>query len=69
MTALFLSIALHEVLFFLLFVLLPVVALIDILISKFEGHKKWYWLLVVFFTNIIGTLYYFLVGRKQKVRG
>lgn len=47
--------------------LLPVIALIDILKSEFKGNDKIIWVLVVLFLNLIGTLLYFSIGRKQKI--
>ncbi len=48
--------------------LIPVIALVDIVRSKFEGNDKLIWVLIVLFLNIIGTILYFLVGRNQKIR-
>jgi hypothetical protein len=45
-----------------------IIALIDILKSQFNGNDKIVWLLVVLFTNFFGTILYFLVGRKQKIK-
>jgi len=45
-----------------------IIALIDILKSEFTGNNKIFWLLVVLFTNFFGTILYFLVGRKQKIK-
>jgi hypothetical protein len=45
-----------------------IIALIDILKSEFTGNNKIVWLLVVLFTNFFGTILYFLVGRKQKIK-
>ncbi len=42
------------------------IALIDILKSKFNGNDKIVWVLVVLFFNLIGAIIYFAVGRKQK---
>lgn len=46
--------------------LLPVIALIDIVRSEFKGNDKLVWILVVLFFNIIGSVLYFLIGRQQK---
>ncbi len=53
---------------FLLSTILCVVALLDILRSEFTGSNKLVWLLAVVFFPLIGSLAYFLFGRKQKVR-
>ena len=44
-----------------------IIALIDILKSKFNGNDKIVWVLVVLFFNLIGALLYFTIGRKQKI--
>lgn len=48
--------------------ILPLMALIDVLKSKFEQNNKLIWLLVILFLNIIGTLLYLFIGRKQKIK-
>lgn len=52
-----------------LFVLfLPfILAFIDILKSNFEGNNKTIWLLAVLFVPLIGSIAYFIIGRKQKI--
>lgn len=57
-----------ELIVILLFFILPLMALIDVLKSKFEQNNKLIWLLVILFLNIIGTLLYLFIGRKQKIR-
>jgi len=52
---------------FLLSSILCVFALFDILRSEFTGYNKLVWLLAVVFFPLIGTLAYFIFGRKQKV--
>jgi len=47
-------------------IILPIVALIDILRSEFEGINKLIWVLVVIFANIIGAILYLTIGLKQK---
>ncbi|MBT8318494.1 MAG: PLDc_N domain-containing protein [Lutibacter sp.] len=44
-----------------------IIALIDILKSKFDGNNKIVWVLVVLFINLIGAILYFTIGRKQKI--
>ncbi|MDO9593586.1 MAG: PLD nuclease N-terminal domain-containing protein [Lutibacter sp.] len=44
-----------------------IIALIDILKSKFNGNDKIVWVLVVLFLNLIGAILYFTIGRKQKL--
>ena len=45
-----------------------IIALIDILKSKFEGDNKIVWVIVVVFFNLIGAILYFTIGRKQKIK-
>jgi hypothetical protein len=47
---------------------LPIIALIDILRSKFKGNDKIIWVLLVLFMNLLGTLLYFMIGAKQKIK-
>lgn len=47
--------------------IIPVIALIDILRSEFEGNNKLIWTLVVLFTGVLGAVLYYLMGRKQKI--
>ena len=58
--------------FFLLLVialvfLLPVIALIDVLKSRFDPVTKLMWVLLILFLNLIGALLYYYIGRKQAV--
>jgi hypothetical protein len=55
-----------ELLLLTLVLILPLLALIDILRSEFEGNNKLIWVLVVIFAIIIGAILYFLIGLKQK---
>lgn len=52
---------------FLLSTILCILALLDILRSDFTGHTKLVWLLVVVIFPLIGSIAYFIFGRKQKV--
>jgi heme/copper-type cytochrome/quinol oxidase subunit 2 len=45
-----------------------IIALIDILKSKFEGNNKIIWILVVIFLNLIGAILYFAIGKNQKIK-
>ncbi len=45
-----------------------IIALIDILKSKFNGNDKIVWVLVVLFFNLIGAILYFVIGRNQRVK-
>ncbi len=52
----------------LLMLIIPIIALIDILRSNFKGDNKLIWVLVVLFFNIIGSLLYFIIGIRQKMK-
>ena len=49
--------------------LLPIVALIDIVKNEFSDVNKIVWILVVLFLPILGSILYFLIGRNQKLGG
>lgn len=59
-----LSILLFVVLFV---ILLPVIAIIDIVRSKFEGNLQLIWVVIVVFFSLIGAILYFFIGRDQKI--
>lgn len=48
--------------------ILPLIALIDILRSDFNGNNKLIWVIVVIFFNLLGSILYFLMGRNQKLK-
>jgi hypothetical protein len=48
------------------FILFPLIALVDIVRSKFEGNMQLIWVIIVVFFNIIGSILYFIIGRNQK---
>ncbi|HET6556752.1 MAG TPA: PLD nuclease N-terminal domain-containing protein [Prolixibacteraceae bacterium] len=48
--------------------LLPLLAIVDILRSRFEGNLQLIWVIVVVFFNIIGSILYFIIGRNQKIQ-
>lgn len=58
--------------FLLLFVLVllvtPIIALIDILKSEFPGNNKLIWTVVVLLGSFIGAALYYFIGRRQKRR-
>ena len=61
------SIGAYQILFIIAVVLLPLIAIVDILKSDFKGRGKMAWLAILFLTNIIGAITYFIVGRRQKI--
>jgi len=48
--------------------LIPILALVDIIRSKFNGNMQLIWVIIVLFSNIIGSVLYFAIGRNQKIR-
>lgn len=48
-------------------ILLPLIALIDILKNEFRDSNKLIWVLVVLFFPILGSVLYFILGQKQKL--
>ena len=48
-------------------VILPLIALIDILTNEFTGSNKIIWVIIVIFFPIMGALLYFLIGTRQKI--
>ena len=47
---------------------LVIISLIDILRNEFEGNNKIIWVLVVLFLWFFGAIFYYLIGRKQKIK-
>jgi len=47
--------------------LIPLLALVDIVRSKFEGNMQLIWVIIVVFFNVIGSILYFIIGRNQKI--
>jgi len=45
-----------------------IIAIIDILKSRFEGNDKLIWLLVVTFLSVPGIILYRVIGKKQKIK-
>jgi hypothetical protein len=50
-----------------LFIILPIIALVHILPGKFEDNDKMIWSLVVIFIPVLGPILYFLIGRKHRI--
>ena len=47
--------------------IIPIMALVNILKSKFEGNNKLIWVIIVVFLNFIGAVLYYTIGRKQRI--
>lgn len=57
-----------ELLFLGLVVLPTILALVDVLRSKFSGsYNKLIWIIVILPLNVIGALLYFFIGRNQRI--
>ena len=53
----------------LLALLMPVVALVDIVRNEFKSDtNKLTWVLLVFFLPILGSILYFLIGVNDKIQ-
>jgi len=52
----------------LLLFLLPVIALVDIIRSDFNGNDKIIFTLIVLFLPFLGSIIYFLIGTNRKIR-
>ena len=67
----FIGIGGQEILFILIVlgvvILLPLIALVDVIRSDFRGpNDKLIWVIVILFLNVIGALLYFIIGRNQR---
>jgi hypothetical protein len=51
-----------------LMIVLPILALVDILRSQFNGNDKLIWVLVILFLPVIGSILYLSIGKNQKIR-
>ena len=57
------------ILFIIVFILLfPLIALISVLSSEFQGNDKMMWVLIIIFLPFLGSLLYFLIGRNRRIR-
>ena len=61
-----------ELLFILLvlgiLIILPIMALVDVVRSNFRGQNdKLVWVIIILFLNVIGALLYYIIGRKQRI--
>lgn len=54
-------------LFLVMVVIIPLAALVDILKSDFKENDKILWLFIVLFFSFIGSILYFMIGKKQKI--
>lgn len=47
--------------------LIPLLALINVLMSDFQGNEKIMWVLIIIFLPFLGSLLYFLIGRDKRI--
>ena len=47
---------------------LPVVALVEVIKSKFPENLQIIWVLVILLLPLIGSIIYFAVGRNQRIQ-
>ncbi|RLD23288.1 MAG: hypothetical protein DRI70_09605 [Bacteroidetes bacterium] len=47
--------------------LIPLLALLSVLTSQFQGNEKIIWVLIILFLPFLGSLLYFLIGRDKRV--
>jgi len=51
------------------FFALWVATIIEVSISRFKSkNDKWIWLLVVILAGLIGCIFYYVMGRKNRIR-
>lgn len=50
------------------FLIIQIMALVDILRNEFTHNNKIIWVLVILLSWIIGAILYFFIGRKQKIQ-
>lgn len=48
-------------------ILLPLIALIDILRCQFYGNDKLLWVIIVLIIPIFGSILYFILGSRNKI--
>jgi len=48
-------------------VIMPLVALINLLKNQFTGNDKLIWLLVILFLPLMGWILYFAIGKKNQI--
>lgn len=46
--------------------IIMIVAIIDLIRVKNTNGPKWMWALIIILTNIIGSIVYFIVGRRNE---
>ena len=57
-----------QIILIILVLLVPLFVLIDVLRSQFKGNDKLVWILVILLLPIVGSLLYFIIGTKRKIK-
>ena len=47
--------------------LIPLLALLNVLMSDFQGNEKIMWVLIIIFLPFLGSLLYFMIGRDKRI--
>ena len=56
------------ILFIPVFLIIPIIALVDVLRNEFTNNNKIIWVLVILLSWIIGAILYYFIGRNQKIQ-
>ncbi|MGC9342676.1 MAG: PLDc N-terminal domain-containing protein [Bacteroidales bacterium] len=51
---------------FLLGILLPIIAIVDIVRSRINENDKVVWIIIIIFIPILGSILYFLLGQNRR---
>jgi hypothetical protein len=62
------AIGLTEIILIFFVVLFPLIALISILTNKFSGNEKLLWVIVVILIPLVGSILYFVFGKKNIIK-
>ncbi|WP_391118900.1 PLDc N-terminal domain-containing protein [Psychrobacillus sp. L3] len=46
--------------------IIMIVAIVDLIRIKITNGPKWMWAIIIILTNIIGSIIYFIFGRKNE---
>ncbi len=53
----------------LILLVLPIMALVHMFRSNMQGQDRLTWVLLVVFMPVVGSILYFLIGRRRMIRG
>ena len=48
-------------------IILPLLALISVLTSEFQGNDNIMWVLIILFLPFLGSVLYFAIGRDRRI--